>query len=94
MTYNFQYEFFLITDEDTGEHHLFTIWINAAQFIYNKMVEWGALVYDKYLNLISIKDMSFNDFFELDLVDINELIESYFFVEKIKFADRKGFFGR
>lgn len=94
MIYNHQYEFFLITDEDTSEHYLFTLWIHAAQFIYNKMVEWGALVYDKNNNLISIKDMSFNDFFTLDLADINELVESYFFVEKIQFSDRDGLFGR
>ena len=94
MIYNHQYDFFLVTDEDTGDHHLFTIWLNAAQFIYDQMVEWGALVYDKDNNLISIKDISFYDFFRLDLTEVNELTESYFSIEKIQFADRNGLFGR
>lgn len=94
MVYDFQYDFFLVTDDDTGEQYLYSQWWKAAQFIYDNMSKWGALVYDKNGTLISIKDIPFYDFFTLELAELNELIESYYSVEKIRFADRNGLFGR
>ena len=91
MLYDYGREFFLVTDDDTGETKLFKLWHNAVEYIARKLFDWQARVIstgkkNEWRAAASFEEM-FNTIYEEKMETVNEICEAYFVVEKIEFSD-------
>jgi hypothetical protein len=98
MLYDFQREFFLVTDDDTGEHKLFKMWRDTVEYIARKLFDWQAqVIFEEYANTAfgsgdyrapkSYEEMFDYLYEEEHLANVNDICEGYFFLEKIEFSD-------
>lgn len=85
--------YFLITDEDTGEHKLFHNRLRAIDYMYRMCEKWSAILYPstrptRSLNVIyPNREDRLKFLYALDDVDINIVFECYFSFERITEED-------
>ena len=92
MVYKFKEDFFLITNLDTGEQYLYSIYLNAFNFMYDKMKENSPNLVCFKGKFVPFEEINWYDAFCLELNDTNLFFDDYFIVEKIQIEDWKGEF--
>jgi hypothetical protein len=96
MIYNFQKEFFLVRDDDTGTTKLFHRWQSVVDFLTDEIMKYGYhIIYDDD-GLIGMTDWRppkdreecFNFLFNVkNIRDLNNILEDLWHTELIKFSD-------
>jgi hypothetical protein len=98
MLYDYNKEFFLVTDDDTGEHKLFKMWRSTIEYIAQKLFDLQAhVIFEEYESTAfgagdyrapkSYKEMFYYLYEEKHLATVNDICEAYFYIEKIEFSD-------
>ena len=99
MKYNFQKEFFLVRDDDTGTTKLFRHWWRVVDFLTDEIMKYNYhIIYDK-TTAISFTSMAawrapenreecFNLLFNIENIkDLNYLVEDLWHIELVEFSD-------
>lgn len=100
MKYDFQQQFFLVHDEDTGDTKLFRHWWSVVNFLTDDIMKYGyRIIYDEnyidptfqwfsnYRTPIN-REECFNYLFNVESIDeLNEILEDVWHIEIIKFSD-------
>lgn len=97
MLYDYDKEFFLVIDDDTGEYKLFKTWRHTIEHIARKLFDWQAhVIFEEYENTAfgngdwrepkSYEEI-FDYLYEEELKIVNDICEEYFVIEKIQFSD-------
>ena len=100
MKYNFQKEFFLVQDKDTGTTKLFRQWWSVVNFLTDEIMKYGYhIIYDEaetdsnftwMSNWRAPKDREecFNLLFNIEnTMDLNNILEDLWHIELVEFSD-------
>ena len=79
MKYNFQKEFFLVRNDDTGTTKLFHRWWSVVDFLTDDIMKYG---YHKN------REECFNLLFNVENTkDLNDILKDLWHIELIEFSD-------
>lgn len=100
MKYNFQKDFFLVRDDDTGTTKLFHLWWNVVNFLTNEIMKYGYhIIYDETEANSNFtwmenwrapknREECFNLLFNVENTsDLNDILEDLWYTELIEFSD-------
>lgn len=94
MKYNFQKDFFLVCDDDTGETKLFRRWQSVVDFLTDEIMQYRYdIIYDDCSGMLDWRppkdreecfDLLFN---VKDIRELNDILEDLWYVELVEFSD-------
>jgi hypothetical protein len=99
MKYNFQKEFFLVRDDDTGTTKLFRQWWSVVNFLTDEIMKYNYhIIYDetKGISFTAMaawrapknREECFNLLFNIENIrDLNSLVEDLWHIELVEFSD-------
>lgn len=99
MKYEFQKDFFLVRDDDTGETKLFRLWLDVVNYLTDDIMRHGYHIilddesddnFTWFSKWRAPKDREecFNLLFNMESIrDLNDILEDLWHTELIQFSD-------